>query len=306
MLDLSIVIVSWNTREITRECLESVYRQTRGIHFEVIVVDNASEDGSAQMVAAQFPQVVLICSPSNVGFAAANNLGFKVAKGRYILLLNSDTVVLDGALQRTLEYADSRDDLGIVSCKVLNKDRTLQPNCSMLPSNLNFLLMISGLYKAFPKNRFFGRAEMTWWDYSCEREVEVLKGCFMLVRRDALQEVGDMDAQFFMYCEEVDWCKRFADKGWKLGFFPHAQIIHLGGSSAAKLGPERARIKDRSTLYYMRKHWSPLQQLIGKILMLGFYGSRLPAAAVLALLTGNERFGKIRANHWAGITGLLK
>lgn len=305
MIELSIVIVSWNTKQITEDCLRSVYEQTRGVEFETIVVDNASDDFSADMVEEKFPQVKLIRSDKNVGFAAGNNLGFKKAVGKFVLLLNSDTLVLDNALEKTIAYARKRPKHGVISCKVLNEDHSLQANCSMLPSNLNFALQVFGLYKVFPRHPFFGRADMTWWDYSDERDVEVLKGCFMLVRKDALEQIGDMDEEFFMYCEEVDWCKRFAHSGWRLGFYPEAQIIHLGGSSAAKLGSDRARIKDTSTIYYMRKHWSSFAQFTGKFLMISFYALRLPMAALLFLITGKSKYQKIRDNHWSGITGLL-
>lgn len=305
MIDLSIVIVSWNTKKILEECLVSVYEQTCDINFETIVVDNDSEDGSADMVAEKFPEVVLIRSPENVGFAAGNNLGFREVKGEYVLLLNSDTIVLNGALQKTLAYARSKSDYGVISCKVLNEDRSLQPNCSMFPSNLNILIQVFWLYKLFPKSKIFGRADMTWWDYADARDVDVIKGCFMLVPRAALEQVGDLDESFFMYSEEVDWCKRFTKANWKLGFFPDAEIIHLGGSSAAKLGPSRARIKDKSTLLYMKKHWSPLSRIIGHTLMISFYALRLPITAVLYWITRKEKFKEIRDNHISGITGLL-
>lgn len=305
MIDLSIVIVSWNTKQILENCLHSVYEQTKDIDFEVIVVDNDSSDFSAEMIEQQFPQVILVKSPKNVGFAAGNNLGFLECTGEYVLLLNSDTIVLAGALQKTIFYAKTRPEYGVISCKVLNEDFTLQANCSMLPSNINFSLQVFGLNKIFPKNRFFGRSDMTWWDYSNERDVEVLKGCFMLVTKSALDKVGGLDERFFMYCEEIDWCMRFAQAGWKLGFYPQAEIIHLGGSSSAKLGADKARVKDTSTLYYMKKHWSLPRRLIGRMLMITFYALRLPVVAILSIVTGKEKFKKIRDNHWSGITGLF-
>lgn len=305
MYDLAIVIVSWNTKDITRACLESVYGQTRGIAYEVIVVDNASEDGSVEMIRAQFPQVTLIANDANVGFAAANNIGFRHCRARFILLLNSDTIVLDEALQNTVAYAERHPEAGVVSCRILNSDGSIQPNCSMYPSLLNALLFVLGLYRVFPQSRFFGRADMTWWDYGGERDVEVIKGCFMLVRADALSMVGDMDERFFMYSEEVDWCYRFARAGWKLRYFPGADTIHLGGASAARLGGKRALIKDRSSIRYMRKHWSKPALLAGYLMMLLFYVSRLPAVIVLSLLTRSEKYSKIVDNHWSGLRGLL-
>ncbi|RLT93662.1 glycosyltransferase family 2 protein [Ketobacter sp.] len=305
MTTLSIVIVSWNTKDILDDCLESVYRETDGIEFEVIVVDNDSQDGSAEMVKEKYPGVILIVNEKNVGFAAANNIGFNYCNGKYILLLNSDTVVLDGALQKTVSYADQHPDLGVLSCKILNDDHTLQPNCSMYPSLLNSVLFITGLYKAFPRSKFFGRAQMTWWDYDDERQVQVLKGCFMLVRKEALDATGPMDERFFMYSEEVDWCFRFSKAGWKLGYFPDASIIHLGGVSAAKLGGSRALVKDKSTRRYMKKHWSKPAYAVGLTFMFTFYLSRLPGALLLALLSGgSSKYKKRLENHWTGLRGL--
>ncbi|SMF13278.1 hypothetical protein SAMN02745866_00835 [Alteromonadaceae bacterium Bs31] len=305
MTSMSIVIVSWNTKDILRDCLISVYQNAGDENYQIIVVDNASQDGSAEMVAEEFPQVELIVNDANVGFAAANNVGFKVATGEYILLLNSDTIVLEDALQKTLNYAISRPDLGVTSCRMLNADRSLQANCFMLPSFVNSVLFLTGLYRIFPKNKFFGRAEMTWWNYDEEQEVEALKGCFMLVKREALEVVGDMDEQFFMYSEEIDWCYRFAKAGWKLGFYPGADIIHLGGVSAAKLGPDRALIKDKSSIRYMRKHYSKIHFVAGYFMMILFYLSRLPAVAALSIFSKKPGYKKIRDNHIAGLKGLV-
>ena len=178
IIDVSIIIVSWNTEEILRNCLKSVYEDGGDVAFEVIVIDNASSDGSAEMIRKNFPQVVLIENSENRGFAAANNQGITIAKGRYVLLLNSDTIVLDKAIEKTLSFADAHRESGIVGCRVLNPDKTLQPTCFMFPSVLNMLLSTTYLYKLFPKSRFFGRERMTWWDRSDTRQVDVATGCF--------------------------------------------------------------------------------------------------------------------------------
>ena len=305
MKDLSIVIVNWNTKQILDDCLKSVYEQTKNIDFETIVVDNASEDGSVEMVREKYPQAILIANDKNVGFAAANNIGFKVCQGEYVLLLNSDTIVLDNALEKTLAYARTKPKYGVISCKVLNDDHTLQPNCFMYPSLLNYTLFLLGLYKLFPNSRFFGREKMTWWDYSDNRDVDVVVGCFMLVRKDALLETGPMDEGYFMYSEEVDWCVRFNKNNWKIGFYHEAEIIHLGGASAVRLGPDRALVKDRSSLRYMRKNWSKPRFYAGVLLVLLFYVSRLPPAWLLYLFTQKANYKKIALNHWSGIKGIV-
>jgi GT2 family glycosyltransferase len=237
-IDVSIVLVNWNTRDILCNCLRSVYEQTEHATFEVIVVDNASSDGSHEMVRRQWPQVRLICNNENRGFAAANNQGIELADGRYVLLLNSDTIVLDGAIQKTFVFAEQHPEAAVVSCRVLNGDGTLQHSCFKFPSLFNLLLSVLYLNKLFPRSKLFGREEMTWWDKNDVRQVDVVAGCYMLVRREAIEQVGRLDTDYFMYGEETDWCWRFRRAGWNNLFFPGADIIHLGGQSSKQVRSE--------------------------------------------------------------------
>jgi len=275
-VDVSVIIVNWNTRELLRDCLESVYEQAGGVDFEVIVVDNASTDGSLEMVKSNFGGVILIENAENRGFAAANNQAMKVARGRYVLLLNSDTVVLDNALARVVGFADAHPRAGVTGCRVLNPDRTLQPTCFMFPSLLNMLLSSTYLYKIFPNSRFFGRERMTWWDRNDVRQVDVVTGCFMLVRREAIDQVGMMDERFFMYAEETDWCYRFRMSGWDVVFTPVGEIIHLGGQSTAKR-PVAMIVQLRlSILGFIRKHRGRFARLIARLLTALFFLVRIP------------------------------
>lgn len=275
-MDVSIVIVNWNTLGLLRDCLKSVYEQAGTVDYEVIVIDNASTDGSVQMVKNEFKRVVLIENTENRGFAAANNQGMAVAKGRYVLLLNSDTVILDNAIAKVVSFADAHPRAAVTGCRVLNPDGTLQPTCFMFPSVLNMLLSSTYLYKLFPNSRFFGRERMTWWDRSDVRQVDVVTGCFMLVRREAIDQVGMMDERFFIYAEETDWCYRFRTKGLEVTFTPAAQIIHLGGQSTAKR-PVAMIVQLRlSILKFIRKHHGQLALLIARILTAFFFAVRLP------------------------------
>ena len=305
MTDVSIVIVNWNTRDILRDCLASVYEQGGEIDFEVIVVDNASTDGSVEMVKKDFPQVTLIENSQNLGFAAANNQGIAISKGRYVLLLNSDTIVLDNAIAKTAAFADSHPEAAVVGCRVLNPDRTLQPTCFMFPSILNMLLSSTYLYKLFPKSKFFGRERMTWWNRNDIREVDVVTGCFMLVRQDAIKKVGSMDEQFFMYVEETDWCYRFKQAGWKILFTPCAEIIHLGGQSSKGIRVDmliRLRI---SILQFMKKHYSWLTYRIACFFVIVFFVTRLPVWICIALFS-NKRRGEARNRVKAYTIGIRK
>lgn len=283
-MDVSIIVVNWNTKSLLRDCLASVYEHSRDINFEIIVVDNASTDGSKEMIKDDFPKVVLIENNKNRGFAAANNQGVDVAKGRYVLLLNSDTIVLGNCIANIMSFADTQPRAGVIGCRVLNSDRTLQPTCFMFPSVLNLFLSSSYLYKLFPKNRFFGRERMTWWNANDVREVDIIKGCFMLIRREAIEQVGRMDENFFMYAEETDWCYRFKKSGWKVMFAPVGEIIHYGGQSTTQI-PVAMIVQLRlSILKFIKKHYSWPSHLIARFLVALFFAVRLPVWLAVALL----------------------
>lgn len=305
-MDVSIIIVNWNTKNILRDCLRSVYEQAGDVDYEVIVVDNASTDGSLDMIKSDFERVVLLENAQNKGFATANNQGMEIAKGRYVLLLNSDTVVLDGAIAKTVSFADAHPRAGVTGCRVLNADRTLQPTCFMFPSILNMFLSSTYLYKFFPRSRFFGRERMTWWDRSDVRQVDVVTGCFMLVRREAIDQVGVMDERFFMYAEETDWCYRFREEGWDVTFTPAGQIIHLGGQSTAKK-PVAMIVQLRlSILKFIRKHSGRFAQVSARFLTALFFAVRLPIwfARVFSLRQRSEAVVKMRA-YSIGIASAL-
>jgi GT2 family glycosyltransferase len=303
--EVSVIIVNWNTCDLLRDCLRSVYAQNGADAWEIIVVDNASTDGSPEMVRREFADVKLIASPDNLGFARANNLAMSSATGRYILLLNSDTIVLNEAIGKSISYADRHPDTAVVGCRILNPDLSLQSSCFMFPSILNLLLFSTYLYRLFPKSRFFGREHMTWWERNDAREVEVVTGCYMLVRKEAIEEVGQMDDQFFMYYEETDWCFRFRAKGWKNRFTPDGEIIHIGGASSAKLGAQRTRIKNRSFVRYIFKHWSKPRAAVGLLAFAFFYAIRLALLIPKRSLQSSLRDEKLIENHWAGLKDIL-
>lgn len=288
-MDVSVIIVNWNTRQITCDCLHSVYRETTAVDFEVIVVDNGSTDGSVEAIQKEFPQVCLIANQDNRGFAAANNQGMVLARGRYILLLNSDTLVLDGAIQKMVRFADQNPDTGVLGCRVLNRDRTLQRTCFMYPSLLNGLLEATYLNKLFPRSRFWAREGMGWWNRDDVRDVEVVTGCFMLVRSESLKQVGLMDERFYMYAEESDWCYRFKQSGWRVLFTPEAQIIHLGGQSSAMRSGEMIIQLRLSILKFVRKHHGWLACRIMGLITAFFFALRVPLWFCVGLLSPSRR-----------------
>jgi GT2 family glycosyltransferase len=264
------------------------------LDYEVIVVDNASNDGSLEMLKSDFPQIVLIENEENWGFAAANNQAIAVAKGRYILLLNSDTVVLDRAIEKTISFADKNPKAGAIGCRVINPDGTLQATCFMFPSILNMLLSSTYLYKIFPKNKFFGREQMTWWDRNDVREVDVITGCFMLVRRETIEQTGNMDESFFMYGEETDWCYRLKKNGWKVMFTPVGQIIHFGGQSTQQKRVEMILQLRGSILLFIKKHKCFLSQIIARLLTALFFFLRVPYWLTVGIIRRGQRSESIR------------
>jgi len=288
-VDVSIVIVNWNTRDILQNCLQSVYKHAGDVNFDVIVIDNASIDGSAEMVKKNFPTVTLIENSQNRGFASANNQGISIAKGHYVLLLNSDTLLLDQAIAKVVSFANDNPDAAVAGCRVLNPNRTLQPTCFMFPSLLNMLLSSSYLYKLFPKSKFFGREMMTWWLRNDAREVDVVTGCFMLIGRKAIEQVGLMDEEFFMYGEETDWCYRFKQAGWKILFTPCAEIIHLHGASTNQIKPLMVMQLRGSILLFLKKHRGHFIYALACLLIAIFFILRVPYWLGKAILSKYDR-----------------
>lgn len=258
----SVIVVSYNTREILRACLERLFAVTQDIPIEVIVVDNASRDGSADMVETAFPQVILHRSDINLGFAAANNVGFRIATGDTILLLNPDALIEPGAVQRSLAYMTADPRIGMGGGLLLDKEGKWQPSARQFPSLLNELLVLSGLAARFPKSRFFGRFDRTWDESQQAVEVDWVPGAFTLIRRTALEAVGYFDERFFLYYEEVDLCRRFREAGWRIWYWPDAVIRHWGGESSKTVenqafsssGSQLTLWRMRSQLLYYRKH----------------------------------------------------
>jgi len=264
--DISIIIVSWNCCEDLRNCLQSIFHPAAHLKLEVVVIDNASRDGSVSMVREEFPDVQLIGNKENRGFAAANNQGIKISTGRYILLLNPDIILLDDVLEKTLCIAEGHPRVGVLGCQVLENMEKIQKTCFSFPGPLNLFLEASGLQRMFPKSHFFGRPELSWWDRSTERFVDVVSGMFMLVRREALDDVGLLDEAYFVYTEEADWCFRFWQAGWKCMFTPEARIIHVdGGSKSTEQIATRMFVQQqKSVMIFFRKNMGLVARLLAK------------------------------------------
>lgn len=260
--DVSVVIVSFNTRDVLRECLLSVYREVGSLHAEVIVVDNASTDGSAAMIEQEFPGVALIRSEVNLGFGRANNLGFRSARGRYVVLLNSDAFLTEGSLGRSVAHMDANPNAGLGGARLIGRDGSWQPSARMFPTVLSDLIVLSGLAARFPRSHFFGRADRTWANQMEAATVDWVPGAYSIIRAEAIAAAGPFDPRFFLYSEEVDLCKRIKQKGYEVWYWPDIAVAHIGGESSRQIrllelsrsGAQLTLWRMRSTLLYYRKH----------------------------------------------------
>lgn len=265
IMEVSVVIVNWRTREALRECLRSLQSQQQVNGLEIIVVDNASGDGSTEMIAEVFPQVQTIHNSQNRGFATACNQGMRVAQGRFIMLLNPDTLVPPLTIAKLLSFAKANADSAVVGCRVAKPDGSLEPTCFRYPSLLNVALSGLCLNKLLPKSRFFGREFMTWWNRDSVRDVDVITGSCMLVRREAIKQVGLMDERYFIYAEEADWCRRFAQAGWRITFTPTAEIVHLSSQSSSQCWPKMYVWQRKSILLFLEKWHGSLARRLANI-----------------------------------------
>src|SRR5271156_3281130 len=260
--DVSIVIVSFNTREVLRECLESVERESAGLRVEVLVVDNHSSDGSPEMIEREFPQVRLFRSEVNLGFGSANNIALEVVRGRYPVLLNSDAFLRAGALRLSVAHMDEDPTVGLAGGRLVGRDDAWQPSARMFPSLLTDFFVATGLAYKFPRSRLFGSFDRTWADPLLASETDWVPGAFSIIRAEALKRAGLFDPEFFLYSEEVDLCRRIRSEGFEICYWPDIVVIHIGGESSRQVkslemssaGAQLVLWRMRSTLLYYRKH----------------------------------------------------
>ncbi|MGH9517143.1 MAG: glycosyltransferase family 2 protein [Terriglobales bacterium] len=231
-VEISVIVVAWNCRKVLSDCLESILLQVEPERSEIIVVDNASSDGTAAMVRANFPSVKLIESDVNLGFARGNNLGLEAATGEYIFLINPDVVVGSDTFAKMLDHLRSHPGIGMLGPKIIGRDGAVQRSCMRTPTLWNQLCRALALDTLNKKSRLFGGYLMNEFPHDALRDVDIINGCFWLVRRTALEQVGEMDPQFWMYADDLDWCRRYTEAGWRVVFFPHADAIHLGAVSS--------------------------------------------------------------------------
>jgi len=275
--DLTIIIVNWNVKELLGDCLRSIYSQTKTISFEVVAVDNASSDGSVEMVEKEFPQVKLIANKENLGFAKGNNQAIRESKGRYFMLLNPDTIVVGNALATMVLFMDNRRDAGAIGPRILNPDKTVQLTCGRYsPTLLTELLDFTKLSSVFPKSRIFGKSLMGFWPHNDTREVELLSGACMMVRKETIEQTGLMDEHFFLFAEETDWCYRIRKNGWKIYLNADAEIMHLWQQSVKRSSINTALESYKSMYRFFMNHHGRLSALGYRGMVFVFIGLRIP------------------------------
>jgi len=261
-LDVSIIIVSFNTRDLLRECLAAVQKESSTLRTEILLVDNASTDGSAEMVEREFPAVEILRSDINLGFGRANNLALARARGRYFVLLNSDAFLATGALTRAIAHMDADPNCALGGGLLVGRDGAWQPSARTFHSVTGDAIVLSGLAAKFPNSRIFGSFDSTWADARISSAVDWVPGAFSIVRPSALRKTGFFDPSFFLYYEEVDLCLRLKRAGYSVWYWPDVVITHVGGESSRQhktldFSASAAQVvlwRMRSTLLYYRKH----------------------------------------------------
>ncbi|HRA64533.1 MAG: glycosyltransferase family 2 protein [Caldilinea sp.] len=254
MIDLSVIILTHNTCDLTRRCLRSLAAAPAAPYSsEVIVVDNASTDDTIAMVAQEFPTVRVIANDANEGFARGNNIGLAAAAGRYLLLLNSDTEVLPGALAALVHFMDTHRGAGGAGPMLLNTDGSLQPSGRNLPTPLSVLVDTTKIFRLWKRDLYRDPRR----DYSQVVRVGEISGAALLVRRECYHQVGGLDPAFFAYYEDVDWCKRIGDAGWEIYYVPAAQVAHLWQGTSRQVSQRAYQAGQESLRYYFHKHHGP-------------------------------------------------
>lgn len=265
---VSIGIISFNAREFLDRCISSVLNQVENVSLEVIVVDNASTDGSADLVREKYPEVILIEEKENRGYGAAANRAFSSGSGRFNLLLNSDIELKEGCLAALIRFMNSHPEAGIVGCRLLETDGSIQRTCRSFPSFSGYLYEATFLYRLFPGNRIVGRYHLTYMDYGREAQVEVPLGALFFVRREVWEKNNGMDERFFMYSEETDFCFRASRSGWEIWYTPEGTAVHHGAKSTGHT-PARMFVENhRSKLLFMRLHRGVAATLAIRLILL--------------------------------------
>lgn len=254
-MELSIIIISYNSKQFIQRCINSILNSDSHLILEIIVIDNASQDGSPDLVRQNFPKVKLICNTGNLGYAKACNQGIKEAGGIYIFILNPDTELSGGSLGAMTRFMDEYPRCGILGPRLLDEHGKIEFSCrGFFSYSSAFFSRYSLLTKMFPHSKYVEKYLKTGWPHDTVKEVDWVSGAAMMIRKDCLEEIGNFDEGFFMYCEDVDICKRAKDKGWRVVYYPHLELTHIIGGSIRRTSPLAISWHHQSIWHYYKKH----------------------------------------------------
>ncbi len=322
LVDVSVIVVSWNTRELLRQCLRSIMDEP-GVRIvaanapadaataagaptvEIIVVDNASDDGSAEMVQADYAQAMLIANGRNAGFAAANNQAIALARGRALFLLNPDAYLLPGALAGLARFLHQHPEAAVVGPNVLNPDGSWQAAAFRFATLWDLFCEAVFLSVLWPRSPLFARKELGGFNRDAVREVDWVQGCALLARRSVWDAVGPFDEGYWMYVEELDWCRRAKGMGYRIFFTPDAQVVHYGKRSVAKARASVLPLGFRSHFRYYRKFDGRAKELAVRLIALLQMGLRAGISAGMILATRGESRARWQEN-WRAYTGVMR
>lgn len=293
-VDVTAIIVNYNTKVLLRPCIDALCASASGLRLQIVIVDNASCDGSTQVLKTEFTACDLLFNETNVGFGRANNQALSLARGRHLLLLNTDAFVAPDSLVRTVNFLDARPTCALVGVRLVGRDGVLQPCCRYFPTPWTDFLSRTGLSRFFPRVRLMD--DMTW-DHASPRECDWVPGCFYLVRRRVVDQVGLFDPRYFLYYEEVDHCRAVKAAGWQVMFCPDTTVVHIGGESAkfdskvTPIGRQISALQIESGLLYYRKHHGGVGLWMAVLL-----STLADALAMLKSLVRNRPLGTVAAS----------
>ncbi len=288
-IDISFVIVNYNSTELLINCLESIEKFTSGINYELIVVDNNSAIGDIETLLKNKDRITLIKNDVNRGFGAANNQGVKIAKGKYILLLNNDTILFENSIKKVFDFAETLDGKEIIGCRLLNEDKTIQKSVYDFPTLLNVFTSNFFLYLLFPRSKYFNKYHLMNRGLNKITEADVVTGAFIFMSRKKFNELGGFDERFFFYMEDTDLCYRHKKDGGKVLYFPDTSIIHLKGKSAKDESWFKNKHQSISTLKFFQKHFNGIKFLLAILFHYTGLIIRIPLFILGGILTLNKK-----------------
>jgi GT2 family glycosyltransferase len=298
MKQISIVIVTWNCRRYIEECLDSLAHYRRDPSAEIIVVDNASSDGTPEFVRESYPEVLLVDSKVNLGFPRGTNVGIQKCSGKYLFLINPDVRVLEGCIEKMLTYLETNPRVGLLGPRMLGGDGLPYRSYMGAPTLWSLFCRALALDTLFPKVKLFGGFLKLYFDGSRTAEVDILNGWFWGTRKEAVSEVGLLDDQLFMYADDLDWSKRFRDAGWKVIYFAEASSIHYGGGTTARAPIRFAVEMQRANFQYWQKNYGRASQFGYLLVSIIHQAIRLVGSALcLAIRKGNREEMKFKQNR---------